>query len=186
MITRFSAFILSFLLTFCFFIEPVHAELKNVQQVLGGFFTRAGVKNQKPLSNSELVALCEQGYANAFFTYAGAKTQLVSCSRGQISYMSQNNPDVILQATYKAIQNGKKVFVHCHNGAHMSGFHAALALRQFCGLSGDAAFAYWDQTLNGYPLQEPNRSVLHRRMVNFQPKNWELTAEQKSALCSDL
>lgn len=178
------AFILSFLMALCLFVEPVHAELKNVQHVLGGYLTRAGVKNRKPLSTNELFQLCESGYFKAFFTYAGAKPQVVSCSKGQISYVSQNSSDVILPAIYEGVRSGKKVFVHCNNGAHMSGLHAALALRQFCGISGESAFSYWEKNLNGYPLQEPNRSILLKRIVNFQPKNWPISPELKQTLCS--
>ena len=33
--------------------------------------------------------------------------------------------------------------MHCWNGWHASGYISALSLRQFCGVSGSDAVAYW-------------------------------------------
>lgn len=79
------------------------------------------------------------------------------------------------------MHTGEKTFVHCNNGAHASGFVAAIALRTFCGISGDQAVRYWDKTLAGYDLQEPNRSGLMKRIRNYSPRsNLKLNEGQKS------
>jgi hypothetical protein len=38
------------------------------------------------------------------------------------------------------------VLIHCWNGLHYAGMVAAMALRQFCGYSAEAAEAYWWST----------------------------------------
>ena len=155
------------ILSLSLLVSTGYAETKNVQHVLGGLLTRAGVKNQKPLNHQELVQLCEDGYTNAYFLYKGAPNQTVSCSRGSIHYRSGSNVDEILGNVAQGINSGDKTFVHCNNGAHASGLQAALALRQFCGISGEAAFKYWQGSLGGYPLAEPYLSAIRRRILGF-------------------
>ncbi len=179
------------LLSFC--IQSAQAEIKNSQNLLGGMLTRAGVKNQKPLSQQELVSLCEQGYTKAFYLYSGAPTTQVSCSKGTIRYQSSGtffspeNIDKTLDNIESGMRTREKTFVHCNNGAHASGFVAAIALRTFCGISGDQAVKYWDKTLKGYDLQEPNRPKLMSRIRNYQPRsNLKLNEGQRSAFgCSN-
>lgn len=167
--------------------STTQARIKNPQQVLGALLTRAGVANMKSLDHSELVELCESGYTEAYFVYPGANDQRVSCSRGTIHYRSVSDyrspetMNVILEAINSGLQTGSKSFVHCYNGAHASGFVAAVVLRSFCGLSGDQAVNYWDRTLNGYPLEEPNRSRLMARIRAYPVRGeLELSEAQKS------
>lgn len=168
------------------FSSTAHAEIKNSQSVLGGLLTRAGVRNMKQLSASELRTLCEQGHNEAFFLYKGASEQQVACSRGTISYRSPGdyrapeNINRILNNINAGLSTGQKTFVHCYNGAHASGFVAAIALRTFCGMSGDDAAKYWDKTLGGYPLQEPNRTKLLNRLRSYSVRTeLELSPNQK-------
>lgn len=153
------------------------ARIKNSQEVLGGLLTRAGVANMKPLDQQELQMLCEQGYTEAFFLYGGAADIQVSCSRGALRYRSAGdyrapeNIDLILNNINSGLRTREKTFIHCYNGAHASGFVAGVVLRTFCGISGDEAANYWNRTLGGYPLQEPNRSKLLNRLRNYLVRN---------------
>lgn len=167
------------------------ADIKNEQHIIGGLLTRAGVKNQKPLSDSELRTLCEKGYTQAYFLYSGAPTKTVSCSKGEISYRSSGdfrkpeNFNKILDNVERGLRTKEKTFVHCNNGAHASGYIAAVALKAFCGTSSESAVKYWDRTLSGYALQEPNRSKLMDRVRNYQPDGkYMLNAGQKSTFCN--
>lgn len=174
------------------FASSAQAQVKNAQDLLGGLLTRAGVKGQKPLSHADLVQLCEQGYTEAYFLYGGAKTQVVHCSKGSIEYSSSGdfrqpgNLNKILDNVAEGLRSRERTFVHCNNGAHASGFVGAIALRTFCGISGERAVQYWDATLSGYPLQEPNRSKLMKRIRDYKPRaDLELNEGQKSALGCD-
>ena len=169
------------------FVSSAQAELKNVQHILGGLITRAGVKNQKPLNAQELNQLCEAGYTNAYFFYSGAGDQRISCSGGKsIHYRSLNQnaaKDLVIANVAQGLTTGEKTFIHCNNGAHATGYVAAVALRQFCGLSGEQAVNYWNSSLGGYPLQEPNRSAVHNRIRSFSPSaDMQLNNAQRAAL----
>lgn len=122
--------------------------IKNSQNVVGGMLTRAGVKNQEQLSDSQLEELCDQGYSHAYFLYSGASARTISCGRGSISYKSVNwlKTGEVMNAISSGLEGGGRVFVHCNNGAHASGYVAAIALRQFCGYSASAAMNYFDKT----------------------------------------
>lgn len=175
------------LLALSFVAIAAHAEIKNEQTVLGGLFSRGGVKKRKPLSDSDLKSLCERGFTHAYTLY-GSANKTIECSRGTILYLgskdfrSPKDMDRILENIDKSFTSKEKTFVHCHNGAHASGFAAAIAFRTFCGMSADKAIAYWDRTLNGYALQEPNRSSLMKRIRNYPVRQeLELSAGQKQS-----
>jgi hypothetical protein len=167
------------------FASSAQAELKNVQHILGGLLTRAGVKNQKPLDAQELNTLCEAGYTQAYFFYSGAGDQKINCSGGKsIHYRSMAQgtaKDLIIENVTKGLTTGEKTFIHCNNGAHATGYASAVALRQFCGLSAEQAVKYWNDSLGGYPLQEPNRGKVHNTIRAFTPK-MNLNEAQKAAL----
>lgn len=173
-------------LLFCLPLVSV-AQIKNSQDILGGLLTRAGVAKRQPLTQGQLVALCESGYTQAFFLYGGAKDQTVKCDEGEIRYRSlkdfrmPENMNLILNNVQKGFSTGERTFVHCNNGAHASGYVGAIALRSFCGVESSSAVTYWDRTLGGYPLQEPNRSSLMRRLVNYPIRaELELSSSDKS------
>lgn len=164
-----------------------HAEIKNEQKLLDGLLSRGGVKNRQPLSNADLKELCERGFTKAYTLY-GSANRNVECSRGTIQYRGskdfRNPADMnrILENIHASLTTKENTFVHCNNGAHASGFVAAIALRTFCGMSADKAIAYWGRTLNGYPLQEPNRSNLMKRIRNYPVRqDLELNAGQKQS-----
>ncbi|MBO9667900.1 MAG: hypothetical protein J7501_13945 [Bdellovibrio sp.] len=175
------------ILALSLFALSAQAEIKNEQRVLGGLLARGGVKNRQPLSTSDLRGLCERGFTHAYTLYGGAH-QTVECSRGTIEYRGSKDfrtPEEmnrILENIQTGLSTKEHTFVHCNNGAHASGFAAAIVLRTFCGLSADEAINYWDKTLNGYALQEPNRSNLMKRIRNYPVRtDLELNAGQKQA-----
>ncbi len=154
---------------------------------MGGLLVRAGVKMQKPLSDSELAGLCEQGVTNAYVLYGGANKKL-NCSRGTIHYRGStdfrtpSDMDRIIDDIRSGFTSKDKTFVHCNNGAHASGYVAAVVLRTFCGMTADSAVDYWQKTLGGYPLQEPNRSRLMIRLRNYPIRqDIELNAHEKAS-----
>lgn len=162
-----------------------HAEIKNEQKILGGLLSRGGVMKRQPLSNADLKGLCERGFTNAYTLYGGAN-KTVTCSRGTIQYRGSkdfrttSDMNRILEDIHASFTSKEHTFVHCNNGAHASGYVAAIALRTFCGISADKAISYWDRTLNGYPLQEPNRSNLMKRIRNYPVRaDLELNSAQK-------
>lgn len=75
------------------------------------------------------------------------------------------------------------VLVHCWNGLHSAGMIAAMALRQFCGVSGEDGAAYWLATTShatAYPYM-----VEHIR--DFRPlPGFSLTPEERRRVCPDL
>lgn len=144
-------------------------EIKNAQNVLGGVLTRAGVSGRSQLSDEQLRGLCEKGYSHAFFLYSGATPRTVSCSKGQIAYRSVSwlNPTPVLEAINAGLHGGGRVFVHCNNGAHASGFTAAVALRQFCRYTSEEAMAYWSKT-NTYGIP-PGIGTIRRNLDTFSP-----------------
>ena len=163
------------------------AQIKNQQSVLGGALVRAGNKGMLQLNDLQLVDLCEQGYSSAYFVYTGATARTVSCSRGTISYRSQSSSDPmpILASVLDGVRTGTKTFVHCYNGAHASGIVAAVALRQFCGYAGDAAFDYWKGSMGGYALPEANILKIRSRIYGFVPDpNLYLTAQEQAQFCN--
>jgi hypothetical protein len=143
--------------------------IKNQQTILDGVLTRAGVSGQTQLSDDQLVSLCESGYSQAFYLYSGATAREIACSKGTISYRSISwlNTTPILEAIDAGLRGGGKVFVHCNNGAHASGFVAAIALRQFCGYSAEQALNYWYKT-NTYG-NPPGLGTIKAKLRAFTP-----------------
>jgi hypothetical protein len=91
--------------------------------------------------------------------------------------------DLILNNIRNGVSTGERTFVHCNNGAHASGFVGAVVLRSFCGLGSKPAVSYWGRTLGGYPLQEPNRGSLMRRLSTYPIRTeLELSNSEKSRL----
>ncbi len=175
------------IITLSFVAMSAHAEIKNEQTILGSLLSRAGVVKRKPLSSLDLKNLCERDFTNAYTLYGGAN-KTVNCSRGTIQYRGSNDfrspadMNRILEDIHAGLSSKKKTFVHCNNGAHASGFVAAIALRTFCGMTADKAIVYWERTLNGYPLQEPNRSSLMKRIRTYPVRrDLELNAGQKQS-----
>ena len=147
------------------------ATIKDRQTLLGGTVIRAGVAHTTELSDGELDSLCNEGVTKAYYLYPGANARTRSCGKGSISYRSITWTDTtpILQSINSALGNGTKVFIHCHNGAHATGYVAAIAMRQFCGFDGDQAMKYFDKT-NKYgqpPAYTKIRNNLHSSLGSW-------------------
>jgi hypothetical protein len=173
------------ILVLSFVTISAHAEIKNEQKVLDGLLVRGGVKQRLPLSKMDLKGLCERGFTHAYTLY-GSQNQSVTCSKGTIQYRGSKDfrtpadMNRILEDIHASFSSKEQTFVHCNNGAHASGFVAAITLRTFCGISAEKAVDYWNRTLNGYALQEPNRSSLMKRIRNYPIRaELELSAGQK-------
>jgi len=175
------------ILILSFVALSARAEIKNEQKVLDGLLVRGGVKKRLPLSTMDLKSLCERGFTHAYTLYGGAN-QTVECSKGTIQYRGSKDfrtpadMNRILENIHASFASKEQTFVHCNNGAHASGFVAAITLRTFCGISAEKAVDYWNRTLNGYALQEPNRSSLMKRIRNYPIRpELELSAGQKQS-----
>ncbi|NJL26146.1 MAG: hypothetical protein HC902_13940 [Calothrix sp. SM1_5_4] len=146
--------------------------VRNFRQVLRGVFYRGGANNlyhrekrrdnRNPLPDDGLYNLCSEGFKNAIYLYAtGFKKAppVVNCESSvqgrnrlvyeQLSFASKTR--AILERVHAAIVNPEQgpVYAHCWNGWHASGFAAAVSLRQFCGMDGDSAVAYWIRNTDG-------------------------------------
>lgn len=145
--------------------------IKNEQTILGGSLTRAGVGGQTPLAESQLIDLCKKGYSSAYFLYGSVQTKTISCGENRsITYKSNSwlKPAPILEDINRDLTSKSgHVFVHCNNGAHASGYVAAIALRQFCGLSADDALKYWNRT-NSYGIP-PGMNTIRKGIDAFEP-----------------
>jgi len=166
-ITKFTLFTAMALIATAAHAGPI----KNSQTLLGGSLVRAGVSGQAPLSDSQLRELCEQGFSKAYFLYRNIAPKTVNCGGNRsITYKSQSwiNFEPILDDINRDLTSRSgHVFIHCHNGAHASGAVAAIALRQFCGMSGEQAMAYWSRT-NTYGTP-PGIGSIQRRVHGFSP-----------------
>jgi hypothetical protein len=164
---------------------------RNIKTVLPGVLYRGGGPGGKvPLSHAALVALCEAGFAKAYYLYAtgfpGAKT--VKCTGpdgkpNRLSYAQSGfitNPEkyIILRDAYERIQdeNAGPIFVHCWNGYHASGEIAAVALMQYCGYSVKQAQDYWMKNQYGAPMC--TRIVKYAELPELR-----ITSDLQSVLC---
>lgn len=183
-------------------VEPLD-HLPRLRPVLRGALYRSGTPSEAALSH-----LCERGWKRVYSLYGEHTTQtgprnvnmlrygrdVRSCqtegSARSIEWRSAPSARLrtlpnILKDVLESIRSPDKgpVLVHCWNGLHYAGMVSALALRQFCGFSGEQAEAYWRTNANrgaSYPLIMAN---IH----NFKPiPGLSLTAAEQRALCPDV
>lgn len=184
---------------------------RNVRAVLNGVYYRGGANNayhregkrnnSNPLPDDGLSNLCQEGFGTALYmyptrydtapptetctTHAGADGHL---EYGQISVLHGRRSDIrkILESVLEHVRNPAlgPMYVHCWNGWHASGYVAAVALRQFCGFTGDQGVKYWNSTAKGASKAEHDST--RERIKKFQPfPEYELTPEEKAAVCPD-
>jgi protein tyrosine/serine phosphatase len=79
---------------------------------------------------------------------------------------SEANVDAILNKIHETIQDYQHgpIYLHCWNGWHASGYISALALKQFCGTTDEAAVQYWDKNTDG---QNKIRAFIPRQKFNI-------------------
>ncbi len=125
-----------------------------------------------PLDQNTLSRLCSEDFGSVVYLYDSVFPQgPFSCVKknqqaGSITYTSKvpvevtreriaiPKPQVIkelLQATKESAENRVRhpIYIHCWSGRHSSGFMSAVALRQFCGFSGEEAAQYWADGTDG-------------------------------------
>jgi hypothetical protein len=179
--------------------------VRNFREVLTGVlfrggannsYNRDGVRNNKnPLPQNGLADLCAAGFQTAIYLYPtnyskAAPQTFCDSLRGkntlhylQLSYASKSRQ--ILEMIRAAVFNSTlgPIYVHCWNGRHASGFISALALRQFCEVSGDDAVSYWIKNTDG----DSNYPDHKKAIQNFVPhKDLMIDAQTKQRICPQL
>lgn len=152
------------------------AGTRNFRYVLSGKYYRGGKINShgnaNPMTEAGLYNLCEEGFSDAVYLYStNFRPKLVECSKGtlryhQISPLAYRRSDQLRLLTMMRDAPGS-VYMHCWNGWHASGFVAAIALRQFCGYSADAAVAYWNKNTDG--ANGPGYEKVRQQIRKFVP-----------------
>jgi hypothetical protein len=90
----------------------------------------------------------------------------------------------MVHAKLTGVADPRPMLVHCWNGWHASGITSALILRQFCGVNGDNAVAYWncntDDNCIGY-------NKIRARIRAFTPyDNLKISNEVRDKVCPKL
>lgn len=181
---------------------------RNFRVILHGVAYRGGANNafhkqnpkpnMNPLPVDGLHNLCREGFSQAIYLYSEnfdtAPTE-TACETGQ------SQPNLLRYAQLKPIEPTQvqemlwmiaerirnpelgPIYLHCWNGWHASGLISALALRQFCGLSPEAAVAYWDRNTDGFN-KEAQYEKIRERIRNFVPDpNLILSPKVAGGLC---
>ena len=173
-------------------IPGSHAKygVNNFKMVIPGVLYRGGGTGpQAPLTSAPLQALCADGFVAAVYAYGKGwqgGPRSVSCGAGQLTYVSKrwDHPDEqheIMKRLHSIIQEGHgAMYVHCWYGIHASGYIAATALKQFCGLSDERAVAYWNSNVP-QKIQYP---AVRAKVRGFKPfPELQITAEQQARVC---
>lgn len=189
-------------------VEGAPYGVRNFRVVLDGLVYRGGANNffpnragdvkrnnHNPLKAEALQTLCENDFDTAVYLYGtnfASAPKNVTCDRGRrLTYLSlppldrNENVTKILRLIHERIvsENSKRIYLHCWNGWHASGFISALTLRQFCGLSADDAVAYWDRNTDGNNKASRYKKI-REQIRSFKPDPaLGLSADQKTRLC---
>ena len=185
--------------------------VRNFRVVLYGVMYRGGANNaynkhgqrpnSNPLPNEGLINLCEEGFSKSFYmyttNYATAPHEVLCKSRlsknTRLNYLQKSpigspaNVKEILKAVYTTIysQTDGPVYIHCWNGWHASGLASALALRQFCGMSKEAAVEYWNRNIDGNDSSSYDR--IRQQIRDFQPyAELQIPADVQAQICPTL
>jgi hypothetical protein len=170
--------------------------INNMKVVLPGLVYRAGGPNREPLSNLMLERMSCIGFASAIYHYGHGPVSIAKCKEtGQILQYAKLSPTrsradetEVLTSIFRQIKgpDHRPVLLQCWSGRHASGYSAALVLRQFCGIGGDAAVSYWDRNSNnGGGLEDPRRAdELRHRIACFMPiEAYRISEAERTALC---
>lgn len=175
---------------------------RNFRVVLPGVFYRGGANNKflespranmNPLPQVGLDNLCQEGFETAIYLYAenySTAPKSVSCRTNQgqakMSYKhhaAYGENKKILEMVYKRIK-GKTdgpIYAHCWNGWHSSGMISAMVLKQFCGMSDEAAEAYWVNHTDGHSKGFPK---IRQRVREFKPyKEFAISESEQKLIC---
>lgn len=179
--------------------------VRNFREVLKGVVYRGGANNvynkygsrdnSNPLPPIGLRNLCQEGFGVSVYLYTtnyetADPSQTCNSIRGanRLDYLQMDprrNPRDILRLVHAAIvepDNGP-IYLHCWNGWHASGLISALALRQFCGVSAEAAVIYWERNTDG----DSNYPHIKSQIRAFSPYNdLQISASAQRAICPTL
>lgn len=185
--------------------EPLYG-IRNFRTVLYGVYYRGGANNKyhrttprnnmNPLPNDGLKNLCEEGFKEAVYLYTNnyAKApKVTSCvmadgSQNRLSYfqttaLDTKNNEIHLGRIFDHIKMKVQgpIYEHCWNGWHSSGYVAAIALKQFCGLNNAEADSYWVRNTDG---NEKGMSSIREKIKSFKPlAKFSITNEERNLLC---
>lgn len=181
---------------------------RNMRVVLKGYLYRGGGNNRfhrlnrrsniNPLPNDGLENLCKENFSAAVYLYGEkfdtAPTE-VNCST---RFESENSLTYLNLKTLNSLTNLEKVFIevhssiinkkgplyiHCWNGWHASGYTAATALIQFCGMKNEDAVKYWDANTDGNNTN-PKYEKIRQRIRNFKPfSNLTISEQDQKNIC---
>lgn len=182
--------------------------VRNLRVVLDGLVYRGGANNvypnqagdtkrgnHNPLKPKALETLCKQNFDTAIYLYSEnfrTAAKETKCADQTLQYMSlppldqPKNSKKILELIHERITSGrteKKIYLHCWNGWHASGFISALALRQFCGLSPEAAVKYWDANTDGNNKAARYQKVRDAIRSYKIEESLNISEEQKKRFC---
>ena len=182
--------------------------VRNFRAVLNGVVYRGGAnnvyhrqprENHNPLPTDGLENLCREGFSTAIYLYNknfdGVKTGY-DCSsvRGGPNHLTYRqltahsrpkDAAAILKLVHAELSRPtpRPIYMHCWNGWHASGYISALILRQFCGVSPDAAVEYWNKNTDGN-FRGRMHDVLRKRIRDFVPDpQLNIDAALKARVC---
>ena len=185
---------------------------RNFRVVLDGVLYRGGANNKynkfgvrdnrNPLPAVGLGNLCREGFSKVYYMYSTnyvKKQSVVQCSSDRAATPSEKHlldykqlgpwdsktQYALLKVVFDSIQNplSGPVYFHCWNGWHASGLISALALRQFCGFTGDDAVEYWDKNTDGNNTDKAYDSY-RQKIRTFVPfEDLKVSSELQRVLC---
>lgn len=175
---------------------------RNFRAVLPGVLYRGGANNKflaepranmNPLPQVGLDKLCHEEFAVSIYLYGenySTAPRKVNCEVGGKRHQMGYKQHAAYGENYKILSlvfdriKGKvdgPVYAHCWNGWHSSGMISAMALKQFCGWSDDAADSYWVAHTDGHSKGFPK---IRQRIRDFRPyPEFSISKEEQKFIC---
>jgi hypothetical protein len=172
--------------------------------------------NMNPLPPEGLANLCREGFGTAIYLYATnylTANASTACnirpglalpqSSNKLLYLDKLPLSAegyavreVLEMVHTKLTGAadpRPMLVHCWNGWHASGITSALVLRQFCGVNGDDAVAYWNCNTDGACVgkkgsqEEKSFNKIRARIRAFTPDDkLKISDEIKDKVCPKL
>ena len=164
--------------------------------VLSGVLYRSGFsggdRDRTGMSTGQREALCDKGFATAFYADFGKNTDYgqTTCGSGALDYEAarSSRPSAVMKAVYETIKDPGRgpVLVHCMWGVHASGALSAMALVQFCGWPEERAKEYWNDARNGAPCSNGCDAWIDAKFDRFQlDPALQITDAERAAICPE-
>jgi hypothetical protein len=166
--------------------------LRDFREVLNGVLYRGGAANgQKPLTDTQLQAICNQNIRAAYYLYGSSsgERKQVFCENNSMSYQDrfwEKKSDVkyIHDSILDSIRNQQKpVLVHCWHGVHVTGYLSTTALMQFCEMPINKAIEY---SKVGVGDMKTWHQRIKPALLKFQrntDSNYQLSEGEKNRVC---